>query len=344
MRRIGRLFGILALAFATLGFAVWGSLALYYRTPLGEAGRWPLALGWGLLMLLILAEIFTKRRRRAIVVLVVSVSAILAWWASILPSNDRNWGDDVSRPALASIEGDTLTVRNVRTFDWRSDTDYTPSWEDRTYDLNTLRGLDLWSSTWAGEDIAHILVSFDFGPEKPPLVWSIELRREKGEEYSAIAGFFKQAELIAIAADERDIIRVRTNVRGETVRLYRLNAGPAATRRVLETYVSNANQLAANPRWYNTLTTNCTTAVFQIAKAVQPGIPLDWRVLASGHFADYAYDHGALDSALPFAELKENARVNERALAADKDPQPLFSRKLREGIPDPKATEALSKP
>src|SRR6478735_4554737 len=173
-------------------------------------------------MLLILAEIFTKRRRRAIVVLVVSVSAILAWWASILP------------------------------------------WEDRTYDLNTLRGLDLWSSTWAGEDIAHILVSFDFGPEKPPLVWSIELRREKGEEYSAIAGFFKQAELIAIAADERDIIRVRTNVRGETVRLYRLNAGPAATRRVLETYVSNANQLAANPRWYNTLTTNCTTAVFQI--------------------------------------------------------------------------------
>ena len=169
--------------------------------------------------------------------LVVSVSAILAWWASILPSNDRNWGDDVSRPALASIEGDTLTVRNVRTFDWRSDTDYTPSWEDRTYDLNTLRGLDLWSSTWAGEDIAHILVSFDFGPDKPPLVWSIELRREKGEEYSAIAGFFKQAELIAIAADERDIIRVRTNVRGETVRLYRLNAGPAATRRVLETYV-----------------------------------------------------------------------------------------------------------
>ncbi len=344
MRRIGSLFWILMLALATLGFAVWGSLALYYRMPFGEAGRLPSAIGWGLLMLLILAGIFTSRRRTAVIVLVISVSAILAWWASILPSNDRNWGDDVSRPALASIDGDTLTVRNVRTFDWRSDTDYTPSWEDRTYDLKTLRGLDLWSSTWAGEDIAHILVSFDFGPDKPPLVWSVELRREKGEEYSALAGFFKQAELIAIAADERDIIRVRTNVRGETVRLYRLNAGPAATRRVLETYVNGANRLAETPRWYNTLTTNCTTVVFQIAQAVQPGIPLDWRVLASGHFADYAYDHGALDTTLPFAELKERASVNERAMAADKLPQPHFSQKLREGIPDPKAAEAAAKP
>jgi hypothetical protein len=338
MHRLARLLWTFVLLGLTLVFAGWGSLALYFRAPFGEGLRWPTALAWAFLMLLILAEVLVRRRRaRAVLVLAISIAGILAWWSSILPSNDRDWSPDVSRPALASIEGNTLTVRDVRTFEWRSDTDYTAAWEDRTYDLGSLQGLDLWSSTWAGEDIAHILVSFDFGAAIAPLTWSIELRREKGEPYSALAGFFKQAELIAIAADERDIIRVRTNIRHEDVRLYRLNAGPAASRAVLDTYVAAAAKLATEPRWYNTLTTNCTTAVFQIAKAVQPGIPLDWRVLLSGHFAAYAYDRGALDTALPFPDLKRNARVNERALAADALPQPAFSQMLRDGIPDPKS-------
>lgn len=337
MARAARLSWITTLVLAALGFAAWGSLALFYQAPLGATIRWPLAAGWTVLMALILALLPRLPLPRSTGLLAFCVAGLLVWWNSIVPRNDRDWSDDVSRGAVARIEGHRLVVENVRTFDWRSDEDYTPAWETRAYDLRSLVGVDLWSSTWAGEDIAHILVSFDFGPDAPPLAWSVELRREKGEVYSPLAGFFRTAELVAIAADERDIIRVRTTVRNETVRLYRLAFSPAAARSLLETYVAGANRLAARPQWYNTLTTNCTTTVFQIARTVEPGVPLDWRVLLSGHFAQYAYDHGALDRTMPFTALKDAARVNERALAADKTPQPEFSRRLRDGMPDPRS-------
>lgn len=337
MVRLARLFWTAALIVVALGFALWGGLALYFQAPFGESARIPAALGWAALMLLIAFELPRRHGRRAAVALGGCLIVILAWWSTLRPAADRDWSDDVSRTVTAEIAGDTLTVRNVRNFDWRSDTDYTPAWEDRVYDLRRLEGIDLWSSTWAGEDIAHILLSFDFGPDTPPLAWSIELRKEKGEVYSALAGFFRQAELVAIAADERDVIRVRATVRDETVRLYRMRANPQRARAVLQVYVDGANRLAERPSWYNTLTTNCTTTVFQIAKAVEPGFPLDWRVLVSGHFAEYAYDRGSLDTTLPFAELKRGARINERALAADREPQPEFSRRLREGVPNPRA-------
>ena len=134
-------------------------------------------------------------------------------------------------------------------------------------------------------------------------------------------------------SNDRDLIRLRTNIRGEDLRLYRLNASPAVARKALLAYVAEANDLADHPRWYDTATTNCTTAVFNIARVVEPGFPLDWRILLSGYFPDYAYDHHALDTSLPFAELRERAKISARAIAADAAPSAEFSRAIRAGVP-----------
>jgi hypothetical protein len=146
---------------------------------------------------------------------------VQAWWLGIEPSNDREWLVDVARPPSATFDGDLVTISNVRNFHYRSETDFDENWETRTYDLSQIRGLDIYLSYWGSPMIAHTIMSWDFA-DGQHLAVSIETRKEVGEEYSAILGFFRQFELYYVAADERDLIGLRTNHRGEDVYLYRM--------------------------------------------------------------------------------------------------------------------------
>jgi len=332
MRRVAGGTFALCVCLVALGFAVWGALALWYRLPAGPEIRAAAAIAWALLLLDAAATALWRSWSRALVVVVVAAAGLIAWWSTVRPLNDRNWQPDLARTVRGTVDGDILTLTDVRNFEWRTETDYTPRWETRRYDLNQLVSLDLTADYWAGEAIAHTLVSFGFA-DGSQLMWSIEQRREVGEVYSVLEGFFKQAELIILAGDERDLVRLRTNVRGEDLRLYRLNVSQPIIRRTLLQYVADANELADHPRWYNTATTNCTTMVFRIARAVEPGIPLDRRVLLSGYFPDYAYDQGVLDRSLPFSDLREKAKLSARARAADAEPSVAFSKAIRTGIP-----------
>jgi hypothetical protein len=187
-----------------------------------------------------------------------------------------------------------------------------------------------------GPAIAHVFVSFGFGDDHVAV--SVEARREEGEGYSSIQGFFKRFELIYVVGDERDLIRVRTNYRRdppEDVYLYRVRAPVENIRRLFLEYVRAINELAERPRFYDTLTTNCTTTV-ALHTRVNPGhLPLSWKVLLSGHAAEYVYEEGRLDTSLPFAELQRRSRVNDAARAADQAPD--FSRRIRAGLPGPRA-------
>jgi hypothetical protein len=332
IRRLTRWIGFALLAIAALSIGVWCSVAVWYRCPVGEATRVLLAAATLVFALVVVACLATPRRWFALAVYAASFALFLAWWATITPTNNRNWAPDVARTVTATIDGDRLVVKNVRNFTWRSDTDFDQRWEERTYALSHVHDVDLIMSYWAGEAIAHTIVSFGFD-DGARLAFSIETRKESDEGYSSVAGFFKQFELVVVAADERDVVRVRSNVRGEDVRIYRLRMTPKNAQVLLREYAEKANDLASAPRFYNTLTTNCTNLVFDMVRVIHPGIPMDARVLFSGYLPNYAYDHGATDTSMSFERLRELSKIHDRAALADADPN--FSARIREGIPAP---------
>ena len=257
---------------------------------------------------------------------VLAFLELLAWWFQIEPRNDRPWLADVARLPTMEIAGDQLTVHNLHNFDYRSDTDYTPRWEERQYDLARLRGVDVFLCDWGAPGIVHTLLSWDFEGSKP-LAISIETRKEQGESYSALRGFFRQYELYYVVADERDVIRVRTNCRGESVHRYRLNASIPRARALLLGYAQRINQLASEPAWYNALTTNCTTTIRLHVNELGFHERANWRLYANKYSDELLYMRGALDTTLPFEELKRQSDITDAARAAGDDPD--FSKLIR---------------
>ncbi len=252
------------------------------------------------------------------------------WWIGLEPSNDRVWLPDVAHLSVARFEGDLVTLENVRNFHYRSEDDFDESWETRSYDLSKLRGLDLFLSYWGSPLIAHTIASWEF-EDGQHLAISIETRKEVGESYSAILGFFRQYELYYVASDERDVIGVRTNHRGEEVYLYRLRTPIPVARAMLVEYLKTMNELALEPSWYNALSHNCTTTIRRHAQQVAPGNPFSWKILVNGFIDELGYDRESIDTSLPFEELRRRSEITKRALAAGDDPA--FSSLIRMNLP-----------
>jgi len=229
-----------------------------------------------------------------------------------------------------SVAGERLTVRNVRNFAWRSDSDYTQRWETRDYDLDQVRTADMILSYWTGPAIAHVIVSFGFR-DGAQLAFSVEVRNRKGEEFSELGGLFREFNLSVIAADERDVVRVRTNVRGEDDYLYRINMPQPAVRALLLAYVAQANELAQKAQFYNTLTSNCTSIVYHMMSRIVGHLPLDYRLLLTGYLPGYVHDLGGLAPGRSLEELRALGRITARAKEADQSGT--FSADIRRGIP-----------
>lgn len=315
-----------------LGATTWGAGLLIFRLP-GATGTLA-AIGFGIAGLAGAFGLWSGAARLPLSFAVLFLG-LLGWWNGLVPSHDRAWIPELTRLPSIAREGDILTVSNLRNFNWRTETDYDERWETRRFDLSKVEGIDLYLSYWSGEAIAHLLVSFPFA-DQPPLTFSIEVRREKGEEWSALAGFFRSYEMAYVAAPERDLVGLRSHARKEDVRLFRIAATPAQARDVLLAYVADVNELAGRPRWYNTLTTNCTTVVYTLVGSVAPAwkfsLPLDPRVLLSGYLPGYLQRIGAVRSDIPLDELVRQARIGERARAISLN-DPDFSKKIREGVP-----------
>jgi hypothetical protein len=333
-RRILVGLGLIVVALVIAIVTGWGALVLFYLAPGPELVRKTLAWIFAAIGLATIAGLVVRRvRRPAFVVFAAGLVLVVVAWNSATPSNDRDWQTEVAVLPYATIKGDLVTVHNIRNFDYRTETDFTPAYYDRTFDLRRLDRVDLMAVYWMGPAIAHIFLSFGFGDEHLPI--SIEVRKTRSKEYSTLAGFFRQYELIYVVADERDVVRVRTNYRKsppEEVYMYRAVGVPIENgRRIFLDYLRDINRLKERPRFYNTLTTNCTTVIFAHS-TVNPGHPpLSWKILVSGYVPEYLYELGRVDRSLPFEELKRRAHVNARAQAADKSPD--FSRLIRVGVP-----------
>jgi hypothetical protein len=329
MRRILRIAGTGAFIVSLLLSAGWANLAIAYQLPGYAAVRIGACLILNLIALAALVAVVRHRHWRAVLIYAVALALLLAWSGSISASNDKNWAADVVHGITGIVDGDRLSVRNVRNFSWRTEAEYSERWEQRTYDLSKLRSLDLFLVYWTGPSIAHTIMSFGFDDGRY-LDFSIELRRTQNDQYSALAGFFKTHELIYIGADERDLMTLR-KVRNENIQLYRLRTTPERTRALLVEYIKQANDLAAHPRFYNTITTNCTTAIFDMMRAVTSSIPFDWRIILTGHLPSYLYEHGAVDTRISLEELRRRADVTSQVEAELSEAE--FSSRLREGVP-----------
>jgi hypothetical protein len=279
--------------------------AIVWRTPPGRKRRW--ALG-GLFALLI------------------------GLWSLIPPSNDRDWQPDVAVLPTGEIRGNQVLVRNVRNFRYRSTWEYEARYEDRTYDLDRIRSLDFYVVYWSSPSICHTMLSFGFEGDQY-LCLSVEARKEKTEAYSAIKGFFRQYELVYILADERDLVRLRTDHRNEQVYLYRLKTTPEEVREVFLDTIRRVNSLKVQPEWYNALTHNCTSNLRDRTAPYARKKAWSWKFLLNGYIDGLVYERGALDQSLPFEELRRRSLINDRAHAGAGGDDPDFSRRIRQGLP-----------
>jgi hypothetical protein len=306
--------------------------ALYYSPLVPPEWRALAAVTYG--TAIILAFMLLPFPGRTAIAALVSFAILVILFLRLPASNDRDWQPEVSVTPYATINGDLVTIHGVRNFDYRSESDFTARWETRTYDLRKLDSADLIAVYWAGKAIAHIMISFGFAG-KDYLAVSIETRKEKGEAYSTLAGFFRQYELYYVVADERDVIGVRTTYRQpqEDVYIYPTRAPLQNIRRVFLDYIKAINELRERPGFYNTLTTNCTTTIRTHTRMNPESPPMSWKILLSGYVPAYLYDLGKIDTTMPFSDLEKRSLVNARAHAADKDSG--FSQRIRDGLPKP---------
>ncbi|MCW1925994.1 DUF4105 domain-containing protein [Luteolibacter arcticus] len=309
--------------------ALWCFGAVNYDGPFPGSGNLVLAILWAALTVFLLLRARSKRDRW--LSFAGALALVILPWSFKQPRNDRNWSPEYARTANATVEGDTVTFTNFRNFDYKLDGTITERWETRTVHLSKLRGIDFFLNYWGSPLIAHPIFSFDFGDEGH-IAFSIETRREKGETYTTLGGLYKLYELSYLVGDERDFVRVRTNIRkDEDAYLFRLATTPENARvRFLE-YVSQIQELAAKPRFYNVLTANCTTAIRSQVHIKKKTVP-DLRLLLNGKLDEMFAEHGLFAvKDLPLAELKQRGHVDERAMEAQDDPE--FSKKIRQNVP-----------
>jgi hypothetical protein len=314
-RTIGRWLGHGGFVLLLAATAAWTATAIYIQTD-GMAQ----IVAWVVLALAVIAILVGRLRSRRFTWAGFAAAAILVggWYQTIQPQQNRDWAADGEHGVIGTVNGSIATLQNVRNFAWTSDTEAAPRWESRSYDLDQLQTVDMFTSTWGDPDIAHLIVSFGFtGGEH--LAYSVEIRKEKDEVFSTIGGFFRQFELVLIAADEADIVKVRTNMRGETVHLFPVKLSDEKRRALFLRYMEFGNELAEAPQFYNTVTGNCASTVYHLVQAIKPDMPLDRRLLFSGQLPEYIQELGGLVGDMSMEKRREMAEISAIAQVAAPD-------------------------
>jgi hypothetical protein len=306
---------------------VWATLAIYYSTLPWAWLRVVLAIAFATFGIWAL---WLTRRSRMQWAFAGLFLVVLAWFLSIRPSQDRPWRPEVAVMPRAIVEGDRVRLTSFRNFDYRSRDDFTVRYEEREVSLLHLTGVDFFLSYWKVGPVGHTFVSFGFD-NAPPVCISIEARPEVYEGFAPIASLFQQFELIYVVGDERDLVRVRTNYRDEEVYLYRIRMSPELARRLFLVYLGRINELADQPEFYRLLSNNCTVNIVRSANAVGRDGQFDIRYLLNGLVDRYLYEVGAVDTTLPFEELRRRSRINEAARSAENAPD--FSERIRASLP-----------
>lgn len=305
-QKIGRVFGHAGFLIILIAATMWTATALSLQLE-NIAGIVAITI----LAVMSVASLVLRfgKRRYSWATLAVLMTTAGLWYQTIEPAQNRDWAPELAHGVSGKIDGDTVTLSNIRNFDWSDPQNTAAAWEERAFNLTQLESVDMFTSVWDNPSIAHLIVSFGFS-DGEHVAFSAEIRREVGEEFSEIGGFFRQFELILIAADENDVIRLRTDYRNEKVRMFPINLNAAQRKDLFLSYVALGNDLAETPAFYNTVTANCTTTIYRLAKVVKPDMPLDWRLLMSGHLPEYLDELGGFSGEMQIKDRVAAALIN----------------------------------
>lgn len=233
---------------------------------------------------------------------------------AIIPTNNRVWAPDQAKLPISEIRGDEITIHNVRNCRYATADEYVVQYYDKDVRLSDVQTVDFIVVPFKDTpSVAHTMLSFGM-KNGDYLVSSVEIRKEADEEYSAWKGFFNQYELMYVIGDERDLINLSSNYYKSDVYLYRTIAQPKQAQALFLDVVNRANELAARPEFYNTLTNNCTTNIVSHVNKIAPkSIPYDVRVMLPGYSDEYAYSLGLLGTGVPFEQLRQQSKINPLA-------------------------------
>ena len=273
----------------------WALGALLYSGGGAEGiqwWRWLLILGWLVLGRLLWSKL--GGGHRFILPWLLLLPALLVF-LSVRPSNDREWSEDQSRFSTAHVEDGRVHFKDIRDFRYTSPTEWTPAWYDATYELSDLEAAYYIVEHFSDpESIAHTMVSFRFSGDRF-LAFSVELHKEVGESYSPVRGLFRQYELHYVVADERDALQLRTNYRPSRVRVHPITADRDRMEAYFLDLVARVNQLAAEPEFYHSLVSSCTTNLADHLESVtRHRVRMDHRVYLPGYSSELAWELGLL--------------------------------------------------
>ncbi|MEK7538545.1 MAG: DUF4105 domain-containing protein [Patescibacteria group bacterium] len=245
------------------------------------------------------------------------VATVVAYTVLVIlvrPSNERDWATDQAVLPYAEIAGDTVSIHNIRNFSYKSVSEYTPNYYDATFNVSKLKNVYFIVEPFSGYvGAAHTFLSFEFEGDKFVAV-SVEIRKEKGESFSAGKGLLRQYEITYVIGDERDLVKLRSNYRKDLVYVYPIKTTPEKMRSVFLDIIARVNELKAKPQFYNTATNNCTTNIASHVNQISPGrVPWDITLLLPENADRYAYDLGLIDNTRTFEETRKAHLINDLA-------------------------------
>ena len=251
------------------------------------------------------------------------------------PSNDRDWSLDQAVLAYANFKaGNLVEIQNIRDFKYSAETEYEPNYINKTYDLNNLRTVDFFVVPLDAKGAAHTFLSFGFlnpttGLIDDHVAISVEIRKEKGEKFSALKGLFAEYELMFVVATERDLIDLRARHRQNQIHLYPTTASADQVRNLFIGMLQKNNQLYRSPEFYNTLVNNCTSNIVKAINQLSPNrIPFDYRSYIPENSAQLAYELELISNQLTFEETKAQSNITEQAIKYYQEAD--FSQKIRQ--------------
>lgn len=275
------------------------------------------------------------KRILAALLFVLVVGSI--WQLTRTPKSEATWLPEQSRVARAAIEEGVVTIQNVRDWTYTSEGPASEDWQTQTIRTEDIAGAWFYIEPFASwKAVGHTFLAFELA-DGSTIAFSVEARREVGEEYSAARGLLRTYELTYQWGTERDFVTRRLVYLNHPLRLYPLTLSPEASRALFVSLATETNTLADTPRFYNTLGANCTNVLAHIVNQHYLGtLPYDLSWNLTGYADTYLMKEGlievteSVDATMKAYDLTPHRDFVAKEYATT---SPAFSRFIRSMLP-----------